>query len=125
MTPFSGRAQQSVRGLATRLGIGLLPGDARNPCFRFDSGCAFTLTPVAEGSRIIASLIFRPRSSIETIQERLFDQADREWQEGRLLQPGITPQHEIVLAVSIDDETMSVQLLDDVLRRLLELRAGL
>jgi len=102
-----------------------VPRGSRKACdLRFDSGCSFILTP-AEGGRTIASLIFRPRVWDEAIPDKLFGQAEQEWQAGRLIQPCITPQNEIVLAVSVDDEVMSVQALDDVLRRLLALKSAL
>jgi len=102
-----------------------VPRGSLKACYlRFDSGCSFILTP-AEGGRTIASLIFRPRVWDEAIPDKLFGQAEQEWQAGRLIQPCITPQNEIVLAVSVDDEVMSVQALDDVLRRLLALKSAL
>jgi len=122
---FSAPNERSIKDFAARMGLDVPLGHREAYSFHFASGFSFTLTAVSGEDRTIATLMFKPRFWDDNILEKLFDLAGQEWEEGQLLRPSITLRREITLAIVIDDEAMSVQALDDCLRKLLELSRSL
>ncbi|GGA65041.1 hypothetical protein GCM10011385_18560 [Nitratireductor aestuarii] len=122
---FSAPIERSIKDFSARMGLDVPRGPREAYRFQFSSGCSFTLTAASDEDRTIATLMFKPRFWDDNILEKLFDLAGHEWKEGRLLRPSVTLGREITLAIVIDDEAMSVQGLDDCLRKLLELSRSL
>lgn len=121
---FSDRIDRSIRDFAATMGLEAQSGAQGAYSFKFQRSGTFTLTCIPHAERTIASLTFELERWNDEIPTRLFAIAQAEWQEGRLLRPGLSDRNEVVLAASIDDDVMSVQALDQCLQRLLAIRAG-
>ena len=124
MPALSTRAARSVEAFAASMGLPATPAGDGSYSFRFRRSGTVTITPAANGSRAMFSLAWSPSRADRASERLLLELAGPDPSSGRFIQSGMATDGSFVCAVAIDDNEMDLPVLDQWLRRLMEIRDG-
>lgn len=118
---FSRLSQPALEAFAAHLGLPLRPAADGSVSFAFARSGTLSLTPSRDGGRILMSLARDGLHLDEARERRLLGLSGFDAAFDRAVHVGITRGGSVVFALALDDEEVSLPVLDACLRHLMDL----